>query len=176
MLECIQRPASPCLVTLRSPFSADSVSEPLLYYGIAHLGALGDSFGMCGVLLNCCPVWPHWQCLQDSGTSLPLQERKLLPNPHSAGLWWRGEPPQISCKMHSLEPRLCIMGWHRQDDNITTELSLKHSSPKPILLCKLSTSPGSLLFKAGSMLPPACCPGFCFVQGKHSSQRPYGAG
>lgn len=28
------------------------------------------------------------------GTSLHLQERKLLPSPRSAGLWWRGEPPQ----------------------------------------------------------------------------------
>lgn len=48
-----------CLNTFRgqqhrafSPFGAGSVSEPLLYERVARLGALGESFGMCGVLLN----------------------------------------------------------------------------------------------------------------------------
>jgi hypothetical protein len=35
-----------------SPFSAGSVSEPLLYERVARLGALGESFGMYGVSLN----------------------------------------------------------------------------------------------------------------------------
>lgn len=64
-------------------------------------------------------------------------------------------------------------GWCRWEASITTGLSLKCSSPQPILPCKLSTSPGLLLFKAGSLLPPACCPWPFLGPGKRSSQRPF---
>lgn len=105
MFECTQRPASLHLVTLSHPSVLNlSYVKELLILGLLENPL--ECVVWCLIAVMCGLTGCAYKTVVD--TSLCLQERKLLPSPRSAALWWRGEPPQISCKVYSPKPRLCI--------------------------------------------------------------------